>query len=723
MQPASGNAEPLSGGNGGSSGSTVRSTEDVENTDCRMVPTEGIRDVSTWATCNPGAPIILPRPSRQISDAQRASWAIAREQRAAKKSLLDKAVQDYLAQQTSQMEEIALKHNVTVEYLKGLVGGQTHYYVTNLFATIIMPPASHDLSSRYNIHYKYISMPLQPTGGSCNESHADTPPDFIQTFDITFPPPTPLLDLQPLPLSVLHNKEFENIYSVSIKTFNKIQTRVFQALYTSDENVFIGAPGSGKTVCAEFALLRLWSKQDGSRAVCIEPYQEMVDQHVVEWRHRFSGVQGGKEIVSLTGESSADLRLLEKGDVIICTPTQWDVLSRRWRQRKNVQTVALLIADKIQLVGGEVGPTYAVVILRTRYVSAQTEIKTRIVACGVSLANARDCGEWIGAPSHAIFNFSPSSRPLDMDIHLQSFSIPHHPSLMIAMSKPAYLAIVEYAPTKPVIIFVPSRKQCRLTVADLLVHCTADSDPKRFLNIEEDDLQPHLEHVSDKGLVEYLKDGIGYYHEAMDKQDKRVVERLFQSGAIQVLVISKDMAWSLPVVSYMVIIMGIQYYEGKEHRYVDYPVMDVLQMMGRACRPTEDEQSRCVLMYQQTRKDFYKKFLVGGLPIKSHLPSHLLHYYFLAEIAVKTIENKQDAMDILRWTVFYRRLTQNRNYYNLHNASHQHLSDHPSELVENTSDFEALHAKTFFLLQVHSLCTEFQITSQLTEYLTSSDTW
>lgn len=240
-----------------------------------------------------------------------------------------------------------------------------------------------------------------------------------------FPPPTPLLDLQPLPLSALHNKEFESIYSSTIQTFNKIQTQVFQALYTSDENVFIGAPtGSGKTICAEFALLRLWSKREQPRAVCIEPYQEMVDQRVAEWRKKFSGLQGGKEIVSLTGETSADLRLLEKGDVIVCTPSQvsflnhvvnlslnlffqWDVLSRRWRQRGNVKNIGLLIADEIQLVGGEVGPTYEVVISRTRYVSAQTEIKTRIVACGVSLANARDLGEWMGAPSHAIFNFSP----------------------------------------------------------------------------------------------------------------------------------------------------------------------------------------------------------------------------------------------------------------------------------------------------------------------------
>ncbi|KDQ53780.1 hypothetical protein JAAARDRAFT_136540 [Jaapia argillacea MUCL 33604] len=500
-----------------------------------------------------------------------------------------------------------------------------------------------------------------------------------------FPPPTPLLDLQPLPLSALHNKDFETIYSSTIRTFNKIQTQVFQALYTSDENVFIGAPtGSGKTICAEFALLRLWSNRDQARAVCIEPFQEMVDQRVAEWRSKFGDLQGGKEIVSLTGETSADLRLLEKGDVIVCTPTQWDVLSRRWRQRKNVQSIGLLIADEIQLVGGEVGPTYEVIISRTRYVSAQTEIKTRIVACGVSLANARDLGEWIGAPSHAIFNFPPSARPLDMDIHLQSFAIPHFPSLMIAMSKPAYLAIVEYSPTKPVLIFVPSRRQCRLTADDILTHCGADDVADRFLNIEQSDLQPHLDHVSDPGLVETLKHGIGYYHEALSKQDKRIVERLFQSGAIQVLIASKDTAWSLPVASYMVIIMGVQFYEGKEHRYVDYPVMDVLQMMGRACRPMEDDRSRCVLMCQHTRKEFYKKFLAEGLPIESHLPTHLLHDYFLAEIAVKTIENKQDAMDILTWTYFYRRMTQNPNYYNLHNVSHQHLSDHLSELVENT---------------------------------------
>ena len=107
------------------------------------------------------------------------------------------------------------------------------------------------------------------------------------------------------------------------------------------------------------------------------------------------------------------------------------------------------------------------------------------------------------------------------------------------MSKPAYLAIFEYAPTKPVIIFVSSRKQCRSTVDDLLVHYVADEQPDRFMHAEEADLQRYLDCISNKHLVESLKHGIGYYHEAMDKQDKCVVEYLFESGTVQVLVASK----------------------------------------------------------------------------------------------------------------------------------------------------------------------------------------
>ena len=93
-----------------------------------------------------------------------------------------------------------------------------------------------------------------------------------------------------------------------------------------------------------------------------------------------------------------------------------------------------------------------------------------------------------------------------------------------------------------------------------------------------------MKHVNDKALAETLQHGVGFYHEALSKQDKRIVEELFESGAIQVVVASRDTCWGINLSCHMVIVMGTQFFEGKEHRYADYPITDVLQMMGRACQ-------------------------------------------------------------------------------------------------------------------------------------------
>lgn len=50
--------------------------------------------------------------------------------------------------------------------------------------------------------------------------------------------------------------------------------------------------------------------------------------------------------------------------------------------------------------------------------------------------------------------------------------------------------------------------------------------------------------------------------------------------------------------------------------------------------------------------------------MESHL-DHFLHDHLNAEVTTREIETKQDAVDWLTWTFFFRRLTQNPNYYNL----------------------------------------------------------
>ena len=262
---------------------------------------------------------------------------------------------------------------------------------------------------------------------------------------------------------------------------------------------------------------------------------------------------------------------------------------------------------------------------------------------------------------------------------------------IISTFRPTYNAIKTHSPRKPVIVFVPSRKQTRLTTIDLLTYAAADNTPDCFLHAELDDIKSFVEKVSDKTLQETLSQGVGYIHEGLAQSDKSIVESLFESGAIQIIVVARSLCWALNVNCHLVVIMDTQYYTGKYHAYHDYPVTDVMQMIGRAGRASTDDDAKCVLLCQSSKKNMFKKFLYEPLPIESHL-DHCLHDHFNAEIVTKTIENKQDAVDYLTWTFIYRRMTQNPNYYGLQGVSYRHLSDHLSELVETTLN-ELEHSK------------------------------
>ena len=146
------------------------------------------------------------------------------------------------------------------------------------------------------------------------------------------------------------------------------------------------------------------------RCVFLAPHVALCEQRFKAWSHRF-GAGLGKKVVRLTGETAADLRLLETGQIVIATPTQWDKLGRWGKQRKAVQKITLFIADDLHLTHwGGAGADVGVVVSRMRYIAAQTENGMRLLGLATSLANARDTREWLGAKPRTTFNFSPAVR-------------------------------------------------------------------------------------------------------------------------------------------------------------------------------------------------------------------------------------------------------------------------------------------------------------------------
>ncbi|NXD34834.1 ASCC3 protein, partial [Copsychus sechellarum] len=495
------------------------------------------------------------------------------------------------------------------------------------------------------------------------------------------PPHTELLDLQPLPITALGHPEYEVLYKFT--HFNPIQTQIFHTLYHTDCNVLLGAPtGSGKTVAAELAIFRVFNKYPTSKAVYIAPLKALVRERIEDWKVRIEE-KLGKKVVELTGDVTPDMRAIAQADLIVTTPEKWDGVSRSWQNRSYVQKVAILIIDEIHLLGDERGPVLEVIVSRTNFISSHTEKPVRVVGLSTALANARDLADWLNINQMGLFNFRPSVRPVPLEVHIQGFPGQHYCPRMASMNKPAFQAIRSHSPAKPVLIFVSSRRQTRLTALDLIAFLATEDDPKQWLKMDEREMNDIIVTVRDSNLKLTLAFGIGMHHAGLHERDRKTVEELFVNCKIQVLIATSTLAWGVNFPAHLVIVKGTEYYDGKTRRYVDYPITDVLQMMGRAGRPQFDDQGKAVILVHDIKKDFYKKFLYEPFPVESSL-LEVLADHLNAEIAAGTITSKQDAMDYITWTYFFRRLIMNPTYYNLDDVSHDTVNKYLSSLVEKS---------------------------------------
>ena len=77
-------------------------------------------------------------------------------------------------------------------------------------------------------------------------------------------------------------------------------------------------------------------------------------------------------------------------------------------------------------------------------------------------------------------------------------------------------------------------------------------------------------------LMETLSNGVAYLHEGLQEVERKVVEQLFSSGAIQVLVVSRNLCWGLAVNAHLVVVMDTQFYDGRGHRSVTFVVCLIL---------------------------------------------------------------------------------------------------------------------------------------------------
>ncbi|KAL7563665.1 hypothetical protein ACA910_013398 [Epithemia clementina (nom. ined.)] len=535
-------------------------------------------------------------------------------------------------------------------------------------------------------------------------------------------PETDLQDLTPLPITALQDARFEALYASKFDTFNPIQTQLFHVLYHTDTPVFLGAPtGSGKTIVSELAILRMKRlyPKDGI-CVYIAPLKSLARERLKEWQAKFGQESMGWKVLELSGDTHHDRAVLEKADILICTPEKWDLITRGWKgtpdvaQGSNasngkafVKRVRLLVMDEVHLVGEDRGAVLEAIVSRTRYISrllheegGKTSASlskgvpgefVRLIGLSTPLENPLDLADWIGidTKSHSMkslrgmYNFRSSVRPVPTRVHVQGYPGKHYCPRMATMNKPCYAAIKEHSPSKPALIFVASRRQTRLTAFDIISNAASDETPKRFLGCPEEYIDSIAARIQDEALRHTIAFGVGLHHAGLSAHDRDIVERLYLKGDINVLVATATLAWGVNLPARLVIVKGTEYFDGKVSRYVDYPLTDLLQMIGRAGRPGFDDRGVAVVMCVDDKKQFLTNFLYKPFPLESRLAERLREN-INAEIAGGTISSLTEAIGYLSWTFYGRRVRGNPSYYGLESASDDHVEAHFAQTIKDT---------------------------------------
>ena len=249
----------------------------------------------------------------------------------------------------------------------------------------------------------------------------------------------------PLPRSALNNPTFEALYERKFTHFNAIQTQAFHTLYHQNCNVLLGLDGSGKTISAELAMMKVFRDAPAEKIVYIALLKALVRERIEDWRKHLCP-KLGKRLVELTGDYTPDLRALLNADIIVATPEKWDGISRQWQSRAYVTKVALVVIDEIHLLGGDRGPILEVIVSRDGAVHPPAKKPVRIVGLSTALANAHDLGDWLGIEREGLFNFRPSVRPVPLECHIQGFPGKFYCPRMMTMNKPTYAAIRTHSP-------------------------------------------------------------------------------------------------------------------------------------------------------------------------------------------------------------------------------------------------------------------------------------
>jgi len=458
---------------------------------------------------------------------------------------------------------------------------------------------------------------------------------------------------------------------------NRVQSKVYKTAMFKSDNLLLCAPtGAGKTNVAVLTILQEIARHrnpgDDSidhsayKIVYVAPMKALVAEIVGNLSNRLQ--EYNVKVRELSGDQSLTQNQMEETQIIVTTPEKWDIITRKSGDRIYTQLVKLLIIDEIHLHHDNRGPVLESLVARTVRHIETTKEYIRLVGLSATLPNYEDVARFLRVDlNKGLFYFDNSYRPVPLAQQFVGITVKKPFQRYQLMNDICYEKVMDEAGKHQVLIFVHSRKETAKTARAIRDTALANDTLGRFLkedSASREILHSHTDLVKSNDLKDLLPYGFAIHHAGMTRTDRQLVEDLFASGHVQVLVSTATLAWGVNLPAHTVIIKGTKIYNPEKGAWTELSPLDVMQMLGRAGRPQYDSCGKGIVVTGHSELQYYLSLMNQQLSIESQFISKLADQ-LNAEIVLGTVQNVKEACNWIGYTYLYVRMSRNPSLYGL----------------------------------------------------------
>ena len=201
---------------------------------------------------------------------------------------------------------------------------------------------------------------------------------------------------------------------------------------------------------------------------------------------------------------------------------------------------------------------------------------------------------------------------------------------------------------KQAIIFTPSRASAEKTAQDISKLTSLD-----LPELEKEILKALSTPTTQcRKLSHCIKKGIAFHHAGLAQKQKDLIEEEFKTGNLRIICCTPTLAAGLSLPAFRVIIKSLKRFTGHGMDWI--PVLEYLQMAGRAGRPEYEKEGQSIIIAsdEEQKEEVYDKYILGQPEeIYSKLAVEpVLRTYLLSLISSGIIRNEKSMYEFFSRT-------------------------------------------------------------------------